>query len=609
VIRNTKITYPVAYAGNYELDDSGEGAGSHPAVDIKVPAGTPVFAIANGVVTKAGSSSGFGNTIVLKHMDVPNPNGTGNTTLYSSYSHLSTYFVTEDDVITKGDIIGEVGSTGTSTTNHLHFQLDNDSAPWHPYWPFTTSEASAAGYNFWDAVNYGVGLDNLYSYTHNPMAWVYEHVDGDYEVIEAVEEEVVVEEEEVVVEEEVIEVVEEEPAVVTVDFAGIEIDSPDFIMTGDKRQITVSLLDENGEEIENPDFDGEIEVSVSDETLAKLNKSYIEAVDFEDGEAAFELYSDYEGTIFLELEIAGREFYSTYIYLIDEIEPFGSFGVATDGTFVPGTEEIIQIQTLTLGGEPTPTFNGNGTVELSVVEGSATLSKNELTKKDFATGVAEVDFVADSDEAVVIKVVYGTKEVESEMIYADLFTDFETTDEFYDAVSYLFGKGTVQGYPDGTFRPDQTVSRVEALKFVFSGMDQDVVDGLVVNFSDTASGEWYSDYLATAYSLGIVQGYSDGSFMPSQGVNRVEFLKMLFAVVDISVDPVVTEDPYDDVNNLSWYAPYVQYSKEKNLFPISDSNFEPSEPMSRLEVAEIIYRLIVVLQNDGESYSVLMDVE
>jgi hypothetical protein len=49
----------------------------------------------------------------------------------------------------------------------------------------------------------------------------------------------------------------------------------------------------------------------------------------------------------------------------------------------------------------------------------------------------------------------------------------------------------------------------------------------------------------------------------------------------------------------------VQYAKEKNIFPISDRYFEPSEPMSRLEVAEVIYRLIAVTQNNGEPYSVL----
>ena len=89
----------------------------------------------------------------------------------------------------------------------------------------------------------------------------------------------------------------------------------------------------------------------------------------------------------------------------------------------------------------------------------------------------------------------------------------------------------------------------------------------------------------------------------------MEFLKMIFSTMDVSVDPVVVEDPYDDVNNLSWYAPYVQYAKEKNLFPVSGDYFKPGDPMSRVEVAEVIYRIITVNQNDGESYNSLMKVE
>lgn len=123
-------------------------------------------------------------------------------------------------------------------------------------------------------------------------------------------------------------------------------------------------------------------------------------------------------------------------------------------------------------------------------------------------------------------------------------------------------------------------------------MGQGLESGKTVHYNDTENGQWYSDYLATAAYLGIVQGYSDGSFKPTQGVNRVEFLKILFGTVDIEIDPVVSEDPYEDVKNLSWYAPYVQYAKENELFPINGDYFEPSKEMSRVEVAEVIYRLL-----------------
>lgn len=612
VIRNTQITYPVPYAGNYELNHCGEWCGSHPAVDIKTPAGTPVYSIANGVVDDAGTSSSWGNYIVVRHEGVPNPaSPSQTTTLYSSYSHLLELYVADGDVLTKGEVIGQVGDTGTATTYHLHFQIDNASAPWHPYWPFTTAEASAAGYDFWDAVSNGVGQDNLYAYTVNPLDFVQDYLDESAVLDSSTNEDDSSNEnseddsEEQVEEDTAVPVTEEDSSVVTIDFESLNIDLPYFVQPGQNPEVVLQLLDGEGDVDENANFDGEMSVVVSDESVGKLNRSSLTEADFDDGEASLNFYADHAGEVTITVSISGRVYVSSSLFVIDSIEPFAQFGVAHDGSFVPGKEETIQIQAQDLEGRPTPGFYGDGSVELEIIQGSGTLEPSTLSKKDFPTGIAEVSFTGDSEEAVIIQVTYGTKETQSTTLVSQLFNDFDSSYDYYDAVSYLYRQGTVQGYPDGTFQPERVVSRVESLKFIFAGLDQSLTSGLTASYTDTRSDQWYSTYLSNASSRGIVQGYSDGSFKPTQGVNRVEFLKMLFSTVDVSVDPVVTEDPYDDVNALSWYAPYVQYAKEKNIFPISGSVFNPAEPMSRVEVAEVIYRMITVLDNDEEEYSAL----
>jgi hypothetical protein len=597
IITNTKITYPVPYAGNYQFDDCGEGCGSHPAVDIKTLEGTPVHAIANGLVTKAGTSSGFGNTIVVEH--------SAESTVYSSYSHLSKILVPEGTTVTKGQVIGEVGDTGTATTPHLHFQIDSGSAPWHPYWPFTTAEASAAGYGFWDAVDHSVGMENLYKYTINPMDFIADNLDSSVIYTETTVESVEPSEEVVVTTVEDTEVVsnitEEEstaPVVVTMGFESIAMEVPYFTQPGQNPQIKLKLTDSAGEILEDATFDGEIIVSVSNPEVGSLNRSSITKADFDNGVVDLNFYANKDGEITISAEVAGQVYTSSPIYVVSQIEPFAKFGISHDGYFVPGKSETIRIEALDLEGNPTPGFYGKGTATVTLIEGSGVFSKDKFTSKDFPTGVAEFAFTSDKNVSeLLFRVTYGTKIAESKTMESRLFNDLDYGDDYYDAISYLYNKGTVQGYSDGTFQSEKTVSRVEALKFIFSGMDENLSSNSTLSFSDTESGQWYSGYLATAYNLGIVEGYSDGTFKPSQGVNRVEFLKMLFNTAGVTLDYQLSRDPYVDVSEDNWYAPYVLYAKENDLFPLEGNYFNPSEPMSRGEVAEVIYRMILLSNN------------
>jgi hypothetical protein len=172
--RNTYITYPVAYAGNYKLDAT-ENAGSHPGIDIKVPIGTPVHAYAAGVVTKVDfQSTGYGHHIVIKHSNVPDPkNPNLKTTLYSSYSHLSTTIAKNGQKVSKGQKIGLSGNTGMATAPHLHFQVDRSGAPFYPYWPFTWKEVQATpGVNsYFDAVNKKLGQSKLFTHSTHPIEY------------------------------------------------------------------------------------------------------------------------------------------------------------------------------------------------------------------------------------------------------------------------------------------------------------------------------------------------------------------------------------------------------------------------------------------------------
>ena len=168
--------YSVSYMGTYE--GHSEGSGSHPGVDIRVPVGTPVLSIANGIVEEVKYDNGFGKLVVVRHPDVPDPdNPTKTTTLYSSYAHLDAVFVQEGMVVSKGEQIALSGQTGFASGPHLHFQIDREEAPWHPFWPFNTAEQH--GLSLVEAVNAGVNKNRGFKYTISPMFYV----QGNYDAV------------------------------------------------------------------------------------------------------------------------------------------------------------------------------------------------------------------------------------------------------------------------------------------------------------------------------------------------------------------------------------------------------------------------------------------
>ena len=96
---------------------------SHEGIDVAAKTGTPIYAADNGIVTEAQyKNNGYGNFISIDH-------GNGYVTFYA---HCSALFVSDGDVVAKGDLIGHVGNTGRSTGPHLHFEIRENGTAKNP---------------------------------------------------------------------------------------------------------------------------------------------------------------------------------------------------------------------------------------------------------------------------------------------------------------------------------------------------------------------------------------------------------------------------------------------------------------------------------------------
>ncbi len=178
------------------------------------------------------------------------------------------------------------------------------------------------------------------------------------------------------------------------------------------------------------------------------------------------------------------------------------------------------------------------------------------------------------------------------------FSDVTSTNPNFIAITKLKDEGVISGYPDGTFKPNQAVNRVEALKMILLGSGLNNFSKIITptNFSDIDKTQWYMPYLRAAVSKNIVSGYPDGSFKPTQTVNLVESLKMVIRTNKINLNKIiVSKTLYADTPINQWYTKYIQYAKNLNLIDANAQNkVFPDQSMTRGKLAELMYRQLEV---------------
>lgn len=134
------------------------------------------------------------------------------------------------------------------------------------------------------------------------------------------------------------------------------------------------------------------------------------------------------------------------------------------------------------------------------------------------------------------------------------FSDVTAQAWYYNAVAELTKSGVIRGYEDGTFRPDQAITRAEftviAARFAKISTDQ------TVDFSDVSVNMWYYDAVRTAISYGWVTGYEDGTFRPEQSIARGETAttvnRMLARIPDLNAIDQGAGTRFADVGSGYW---------------------------------------------------------
>jgi len=163
--------------------------------------------------------------------------------------------------------------------------------------------------------------------------------------------------------------------------------------------------------------------------------------------------------------------------------------------------------------------------------------------------------------------------------------------KYEEAIWYVYDNEIVNGYDDGSYKPDNTINRAELLKIIVEAVFSDEFEEYDNTncFNDVPSSEWYTKYVCFAKAEGIVEGYSGNMFKPTQEISFVEALKI--AMIGFS---------YDFEEDTTWYKDIVIQASGLNFIPLDVTRF--NQEFARGQMAELITRILKSRRGELEEY-------
>lgn len=164
---------------------------------------------------------------------------------------------------------------------------------------------------------------------------------------------------------------------------------------------------------------------------------------------------------------------------------------------------------------------------------------------------------------------------------------------YESAVRYVYTHSIMEGTSDTTFVPGKSLTRAEAVQVLYNLEDQPTVSGTAA-FPDLVY-EWYKPAIAWAESTGVVDGYEDGTFRPDELVTREEFAQMLYNYAaykgyDLTAQGDLSSFP--DGNEVQeWAVPAMAWANGNELINgHDDGTLEPAGTTTRAQAASILMR-------------------
>lgn len=168
------------------------------------------------------------------------------------------------------------------------------------------------------------------------------------------------------------------------------------------------------------------------------------------------------------------------------------------------------------------------------------------------------------------------------------FSDLPDTHWAYPYVSYLYCRNVATGYSDGTFRPDAYNTRAQFTKMLTLGLGWNLYNPYFPTYSDVPPSNEFYQYIETTHLREVIGGYNDGTFRPNNPVTRAQACKMLVLAKGWQV--VYPGSPtFPDVTSNHWGYGYIETALRHGIVGgFGDGTFKPDALVNRAQLAKMI---------------------
>ncbi|MDI6817006.1 MAG: S-layer homology domain-containing protein [Actinomycetota bacterium] len=168
------------------------------------------------------------------------------------------------------------------------------------------------------------------------------------------------------------------------------------------------------------------------------------------------------------------------------------------------------------------------------------------------------------------------------------FKDVTTLHWAYEYISFLADRDIIEGYPNNLFYPDRSMTRAEFVKIIILAIGKGAPSASSSHFADVADGFWAKGYIERAKELGIVAGYPDGTFRPNNSISRQEIAKIVILAGGFTPETDFRADFPDATEDL-WSWPYVLEAANQNIITAyPDGAFRPTNTATRAEASKMV---------------------